>query len=215
MKIKDEKEIREALKTLELRKSIIGIGGTGLNIVRRAAKVGIHGIDLFAMDVNAPHLDVVPIENKLLIGKNTGDGYTFPSEGLDQEERDFINDIMKDTDIAFLVCGLGGKTGTTATPMVAEIAKEHGTLVFVICVIPFKAQGTRYENKANEALGELEKIADTVVSIKNDKLLKACPDVSMTDAFSVLDELIVRFIKGVIDPTSSDENYEEFLSKLG
>ncbi len=211
----DETELQEVLNTLKLRKNIIGVGGTGCNIVRKATEVDMHGVGLVAIDVDSTHLETVPIENKYLICKDPTGGFIFSSVGADKEERDTIDEIMEKTDITFLVSGLGGSTGTATAPMVAEIAREHCALIFAICVLPFKVEGAKSGKRAEKALNELEDIADTVVSIKNDRLLETYPELDMVDAFGTLDDLIVRFIKAVIDPITSDEDCKEVLSTLG
>ncbi len=214
MEKEDEMELQEAFKILKLKKKIIGVGGAGCNIVRRVSKIGIPGVELIAMDVDAEHLDYIPIENKLLIGRDSTEGFTCSSEELGraacEEERSAINDMMEKTDIVFILCGLGGGTGTGAAPLVAEIAKEQGTLVFAICVLPFKAEGTKRTEKARGVLEELKKTAETVVSIKNDILLENYPDLSTIEAFSVLDELIVRFMKSLLDPLEAEYHFKEF-----
>ncbi len=211
----NEIELRKVLNTLKLRKKIIGIGGAGCNIVQRATDFDMQGVELVAIDVDSKHLDIVPIENKYLICKDPRGGFIFSSVEGDKEERNTIYDNMEKTDITFLVCGLGGSTGTAAAPMVAEIAREHCALIFAICVLPFKVEGAKSGRRAEKALTELEGIADTVVSIKNDRLLETYPGLDMVDAFGTLDDLIVRFIKAVIDPISSDDDCKKALSKLG
>lgn len=211
----NEIELQKVLNTLKLRKNLIGIGGAGCNIIRKASEVDMQGVGLIAIDADISHLDIVPIENKYLICKDPTGGFIFSSVEGHKEDRDTIDEILEKTDITFLVCGLGGSTGTAAAPMVAEIAREHCALIFAICVLPFKVEGAKSGRRAEKALTELEGIADTVVSIKNDRLLETYPKLDMVDAFGTLDDLIVRFIKAVIDPISSDDDCKKALSKLG
>ena len=106
--------------------------------------------------------------------------------------------MLEGVDMVFITCGLGGGTGTGAGPIVAEIAKSMGAIVIGTATMPFKMEGTRI-HKAEEGLSELRRVADTVIVIENQKLLKYCGDLSIKQAFAVADELISTMIKGITE----------------
>lgn len=193
-------ELQEILNTFKLRKNIIGVGGTGLNIVQRATEVDMQRVELVSIDVDSTHLDIVPIENKYLICQDPTGGAIFSSVEEDKEERDTIDEIIEKTDITFLVCGLGGKTGTSLTPRIAEMAKEHGNFIFAICVLSFSVEGRERVEKARNALEKLKLEAETLVTIENDKWLETNKQLTMLEAYDLLDDLIVRYIKEMISP---------------
>jgi cell division protein FtsZ len=116
-----------------------------------------------------------------------------------EEAREQLDHVITKADIVFVTCGLGGGTGTGSAPMVAEMAKEHGALVVVFTTKPFKAEGPAREETAVWGLNRLVNVADTVVTIPNDKLLEINPRMPLNAAFHVVDELLMNSIKGIIE----------------
>ena len=101
--------------------------------------------------------------------------------------------------MVFLTCGLGGGTGTGSLPVAADIAKKLGTLTVGIVTLPFTMEGRQRMNNARDGMEKLEEIVDTLIVIPNDKLLEIVPDVSLTTAFKVADEILVNAVKGITE----------------
>ena len=120
------------------------------------------------------------------------------AERADQAEEE-IKAALTGADIVFITCGLGGGTGTGSAPVVAQLAKEAGALTIAICTAPFKAEGNIRQENANYGLERLRDVADTVIVIPNDKLLELVPRLSITAAFKVADEVLMRSIKGITE----------------
>ncbi len=205
---KQDANLDKALDNLGLKITLMGVGGTGCNIVQRAGEVGIEGVHLIGIDQDARSLAYHKIEEKIfLFRKLSDDGtgtYEHTLEEAFENESGTINKIMEKTDLAFLLSSLGGETGAVLTPRIAEIAKEHGIIVFAICVLPFSVEGDTKGERARRALEEVTKTAGKVISIKNDSLLDIDPKVPLHEAFGLLDDKIVRLIKGMIAPSESE-----------
>lgn len=124
-----------------------------------------------------------------------------PNVGMEaaRESREDIKDALKGGDMVFITCGLGGGTGTGASPVIADIAKKMGLLTVGIVTLPFSMEGKQRMENARKGLSELEKIADTIIVIPNDKLLEIVPDVSIVSAFKICDEILVNAVKGVTE----------------
>jgi cell division protein FtsZ len=101
--------------------------------------------------------------------------------------------------MVFITCGLGGGTGTGASPVIADISKKLGALTVGVVTLPFTMEGRQRMDNASEGLENLEKNVDTLIVIPNDKLLEIVPDVSVTTAFKVADEILVNAVKGVTE----------------
>jgi cell division protein FtsZ len=146
--------------------------------------------------VNAPH--------KILLGKRLTRGLgagALPEVGEEaaKEAEEDIRRHVSGADIAFVTCGLGGGTGTGASPFVAKIAKDQGALTIAVVTIPFSAEGhTRMQN-AQYGLESLRRVCDTVIVIPNDKLLEIAPKLPLDMAFKVADEVLMRAIRGITE----------------
>ena len=116
-----------------------------------------------------------------------------------RESREDIKEALSKADMVFITCGLGGGTGTGASPVVADIAKKIGALTVAIVTLPFSMEGKRRMDNAKNGLAELEKVADTLIVVPNDKLLEIVPDVSIVTAFKVADEILVNAVKGTAE----------------
>jgi len=101
--------------------------------------------------------------------------------------------------MVFITLGLGGGTGTGAGPVVAEVAKKVGALTVGVVTLPFSMEGKQREANARRGLEKLAEVVDTLIVIPNDKLLEVVPDVSLTTAFKVADEILVNAVKGITE----------------
>jgi cell division protein FtsZ len=120
-------------------------------------------------------------------------------EDAAKESEDDLRKAVQGADLVFVTCGLGGGTGTGSAHIVARLAKEAGALVMGICTLPFKAEGVQRLENAEYGLEKLRGVADTVITIPNDKLLELVPRLPISQAFKVADEVLMRAIKGITE----------------
>ncbi|MFH0832124.1 MAG: cell division protein FtsZ [Candidatus Aenigmatarchaeota archaeon] len=197
----------ELKKLLESRKAvvkIVGAGGAGGNTISRLMQIGVVGGESIALNTDAQDLLYTDADVKILIGKELTGGLgagADPKVGEEsaKESKNDIKKIMEGSDLVFVTCGLGGGTGTGSLPVVAEISKKIGALTVGIVTLPFTMEGKQRMASARQGLEKLEKVVDTLIVIPNDKLLEIVPDVSLTTAFKVADEILVNAVKGVTE----------------
>ncbi len=197
----------ELIKLLEASKAkirVIGIGGGGCNTVDRMSEVGIHGAETFVVNTDAQDLISVTADQKMLIGKKLTRGLgsgSNPSvgEAAAQESIQELQELLNDSDLVFITCGLGGGTGTGASPIIAEIAKETKALTIAVVTLPFTVEGKKRMENALEGLSKLRKASDTIIVIPNDKILEIAPDLPVTAAFRVADEVLTNAVKGITE----------------
>ena len=198
-------EARSPVKMMEGPKILVmGIGGAGNNTVNRMARVGVAGAELIAVNTDKQHLSIVHDSiKKILIGQSVTRGLGaggYPEVGLKAAEvsRAALSKVMEGTDMLFLTAGMGGGTGTGASPVVADIAKEQGAIVIAMVTYPFRMERARLI-KADDGIDRLRKVADTVVIIDNNRLVELVPNLPIEQAFSVADEVISRAVKGITE----------------
>ncbi len=197
----------ELKKLLEAKKAVIkvvGCGGAGGNTISRLMQVGIVGAEAIAVNTDAQDLLYTDADIKVLIGKELTGGLgagADPRIGEDsaKESKPDIKKILQGSDMVFVTCGLGGGTGTGSLPVVADVAKRLGALTVGIVTLPFTMEGRHRMLNAQEGLRKLQEIVDTLIVIPNDKLLEIVPDVSITTAFKVADEILVNAVKGITE----------------
>lgn len=180
---------------------VVGIGGAGNNTITTLTDMGIEGAETLALNTDASHLGASKADKKMLIGRETTNGLgaggkpEVGKKSAEESQRE-IREELKDSDMVFITCGLGGGTGTGAGPVVAEIAENEGAIVLATITMPFKMEGTRIV-KAEEGLKKLRQVTDTVIAIENQRLLDYAGDLPVKQAFAVADELISTMIKGI------------------
>jgi len=199
-----DEELEKILSSLKTNIKIVGCGGGGSNTIDRLVEAGIVGADLYAANTDAQHLLTVKSPNKILLGRRSTRGLgagALPQVGEEatREAEEELRNILAGSDIVFITAGLGGGTGTGSAPIVAQLAKELGALTVAICTSPFRAEGTIRMENAEWGLERLRSMADTVIVIPNDKLLELVPRLSLTAAFKVADEILMRGIKGITE----------------
>lgn len=182
---------------------VVGVGGAGSNTITRLSEMGSAGADIVALNTDAKHLSVTKAQKKLIIGKDITKGLGcggYPEVGKKsaEESRSQIKQLLDGADLVFVTGGMGGGTGTGAAPVVCEIAKQLGAIVIGAVTMPFKMEGTRIQ-KAEDGLGKLRQVADTVVVIENQKLLEYAGNLPLSQAFALADELISMMIKGITE----------------
>ncbi len=193
----------EALADRDVGIKLIGVGGGGSNAVDRLKMENLDRLQLAVINTDLKALGTSPVQDKILIGATQTRGL---SAGGDPElgrkaaeaDADKIAEIVKDTDLVFLVAGLGGGTGSGAAPVVAQIAGEAGALVIAFVTLPFSFEGGRRARQAEEALAELRRTCDAVIPLANDMLLQEGTDqTSVLDSFARADEWIGRGVKSI------------------
>ncbi len=199
-----DEELRRILESRKAEIKVVGVGGGGGNTVSRLMQVGIVGAETIAVNTDAQDLLYTDADRKILIGKDITGGLgagADPSVGAEsaKESKEEIKKALEGADMVFINCGLGGGTGTGASPIVADIAKKVGALTVGIVTMPFVMEGQSRLKNAQEGLENLESVVDTLIVIPNDKLLEIVPDVSILTAFKVADEILVNAVKGIAE----------------
>lgn len=193
----------EALTDRDVGIKLIGVGGGGSNAVDRLKMENLDRLQLAVINTDLKALHTSPVQDKILIGASLTRGLSAggdPELGLKAAEADAdkIAEIVKDTDLVFLVAGLGGGTGSGAAPVVAEIAAEAGAVVIAFVTLPFSFEGGRRRKQAEEALAELRRVCDAVIPLANDMLLQeGTESTSVLDSFAQADQWIGRGVKSI------------------
>ncbi|MSR86070.1 cell division protein FtsZ [Candidatus Woesearchaeota archaeon] len=199
-----DEELEAILSRQRSKLKVIGCGGGGNNSINRMADIGITGTETIAINTDAQDLLYTNADVKILIGKELTQGLgagSIPQVGEEaaRESESEIRSKISGSDMVFITCGLGGGTGTGSAPVVAEIAKKSGALTIAIVTIPFEMEGARRFENAMYGLERLEKYADTLIVIPNDKLLELAPDLPLQTAFKVADEILTNAVKGIAE----------------
>ncbi len=193
----------EALTDRDVGIKLIGIGGGGSNAVDRLKMENLDRLQLAVINTDFKALNVSPVQDKILIGTTVTRGLSAggdPVLGYEaaDADREKIADIVRGTDLVFIVAGLGGGTGSGAAPVVAEVATEAGALVIAFVTLPFSFEGGRRRKQAEEALAELRAVCHAVIPLSNDLLLQeGTEQTSVLDAFARADAWIGRGVKSI------------------
>jgi cell division protein FtsZ len=184
---------------------VLGIGGGGGNAVNRMIEAGIEGVEFIAVNTDLQALSNNRAGTKLQIGgkitKGLGSGGR-PETGKQSavEDTEKLIELIQGADMVFLTTGLGGGTGTGATPILAHLAQEMDILAIAIVTLPFDFEGRVRAKQAEEGLKELKGVVDTVISIPNERLLQTVNlDTSIQDAFKMADDILRQAVQGISD----------------
>lgn len=185
------------------RIKVFGVGGGGSNAVNRMYLEGIEGVELFAINTDVQHLASLAVPNKIQIGEKVTRGLGAGAkpeigEQAALEDVDKIREVLRNTDMLFIACGLGGGTGTGAAPVIAEIAKDMGVLTVAVVTKPFNFEGPKRMQVANEGLEKLKDVVDTYIVVNNQKLVEiADRNFSIKDAFKMVDDVLAKAVTGI------------------
>ncbi len=220
----DDKEIEKSTKKINqydgglmdyrdnddiVKITVLGVGGAGNNVVRRIvtdnASSKIHtydSIEYVIVNTDKQALVHSGLENQVLIGESTkGQGAgSDPEKGRKaaEESVDKVADWIKDRDLVFVTAGMGGGTGTGASPVIARLAKESGALVVGVVSTPFKHEGAQKMKKAQDGIEKLKEFADALIIINNNKIIElATKRLSFSEAFALADEPLKDAILGI------------------
>lgn len=184
---------------------VLGVGGGGNNAVNRMIESNLQGVEFFAVNTDAQALAMSAAPNKIQIGgdltKGLGAGAD-PNIGASaaEESRDEIAGLLKGADMVFVTAGMGGGTGTGASPVIAEIAREVGALTVGVVTKPFRFEGTRRMSQAEEGISRLKEAVDTLITIPNDRLLQVVERrTSIMQAFKIADDVLRQGVQGISD----------------
>lgn len=184
---------------------VIGVGGAGNNAVNRMIDEGIKGVNFACVNTDKQILKRCKAPECLQIGEKLTKGLGAGAkpeigEKAAEENREELAEIVKDADMVFVTCGMGGGTGTGAAPVVAQIAKDMGKLTVGIVTKPFKFEGKVRMNNALSGIDKLKESVDTLIVIPNDKLLAICDRrTTMPEALRKADEVLQQGVQGITD----------------
>lgn len=182
---------------------VVGVGGAGNNAVNRMVEDKVKNVEFIAINTESKVLRLSKADKIIQIGKETTRGLSAGGivEIGEISARENIEEIQRalyNTDILFITAGMGGGTGTGASPVVAEVAKKLGILTIGIVTKPFIFEGIRKMNQAKKGIDELKKYVDALIVISNDKLLKTIEKNStITEAFKLADETLKQGVVGI------------------
>ncbi|MDO4941357.1 MAG: cell division protein FtsZ [Lachnospiraceae bacterium] len=184
---------------------VIGVGGAGNNAVNRMIDENIQGVELVGINTDKQALSSCKAATKVQIGEKLTKGLgagAKPEIGQQaiEENREEITELVKDADMVFVTCGMGGGTGTGAAPVVAEITKSMGILTVGVVTKPFMFEGRPRMNNATTGIERLKENVDTLIIIPNDKLLQICDKkTSIPAALKKADEVLQQGVQGITD----------------
>lgn len=187
----------------------IGVGGGGNNAINNMVESGIKNIDFLAVNTDCQALDNALTDHKLQIGKKITNGLGAggdPEIGrrAAEESRDEVSKIITGYHMVFITAGMGGGTGTGASPIIADIAKKSGALTIGVVTLPFNFEGRPRSLVADEGIERLKNAVDTLIVIQNDRLLKIADErVSFLDAFGMADDVLRQAIHGINEVIST------------
>jgi len=197
-------QIKPEIETFA-RIKVVGVGGSGGNAISRMMTCGIKGVDFVAINTDVQALHNNKAQQKIHIGKaltrGMGAGMN-PEIGkrAAEENKEEIQQTLRGSDMVFITCGLGGGTGSGASSIVAELARETGALTVAVVTKPFSFEGTQRMRIAEEALTELKQKVDTIIVIPNDRLLNVIDKkVSLLNAFGIVDDVLRQAVQGISD----------------
>ncbi len=190
---------------MNLKIKVIGVGGSGCNTVSRIAKFDVAGVELVAVNTDAQALHFCKVPKKILIGNQATRGL---GAGMDaslgaqaaQENSKEISELLKGSDMVFITCGLGGGTGSGATPIIAKTARDLGILTVVVVTTPFSFEGQERKQVAAAALHQIKSNVDSLLVIANDNLLKMIDEkTTVSSAFEICDDILRQAVQGITD----------------
>ncbi len=182
---------------------VIGVGGGGGNAVQHMVTSSIDGVDFICANTDAQALQNTHTQVALQLGSNVTKGLgagANPEVGRQAalEDRDRIQEAIEGADMLFITAGMGGGTGTGATPVVAQIAKELGILTVAVVTKPFPFEGHRRMQMATKGIDELSQHVDSVITIPNEKLLPVLGTTSaLIDAFNAANDVLKNAVQGI------------------
>ena len=186
------------------RIKVIGVGGGGSNAVNRMIDAGIKGVEFIVANTDLQALNASKAPMKIQLGSKSTRGLgagSNPEIGRQAalEDTEKLLDVLDGSDMVFVTAGLGGGTGTGAAPVVASLAIELGALTVAVVTKPFTVEGKKRMAQAEKGLAELRGCVDTLITIPNSKLREVEEKITIMDAFSRADEVLLQATRGITD----------------
>ncbi len=184
---------------------VVGVGGAGGNAVNRMVQAGFSGVEFISINTDAQALESSHADIKIQIGRKLTRGLgagADPEVGRKafEEDPDVVREAVSEANIIFITCGMGGGTGTGASPLVAKIAREMGALTVGIVTKPFLFEGGRRTAQAENGIRQIKEHVDTLITIPNQRLLSVVDKHTLlTDSFMKADEVLLSATKGISD----------------
>ncbi|MDR3254794.1 MAG: cell division protein FtsZ [Synergistaceae bacterium] len=184
---------------------VVGVGGGGNNALNHIIRGGVGGVDFIAANTDQAHLELSEAQIKITLGRELTRGLgagSEPSVGQKAavESREELRAALDGADMVFLAAGMGGGTGTGASPVIANIAKETGALVVAVVTRPFQFEGRRRLGHAADGINRLREEVDALIVIPNDRLLTISDRrTPLSDAFKLADNVLHQAVQGVTD----------------
>ncbi len=182
---------------------VVGVGGGGSNAVDRMIESGLMGVEYMAINTDIQVLELSAADKKLQVGEQltrglgTGGNPDLGKAAAEESHQDIMM-ALDGADMVFITCGMGGGTGTGASPVVAEISKNMGALTVGVVTKPFAVEGRKRARLADEGIARLKANVDTLIVIPNDRLLTIAErDMSLQEAFRMADATLQQGVKGI------------------
>ncbi|TAL35723.1 MAG: cell division protein FtsZ [Spirochaetes bacterium] len=197
-RLEEEKPLTTIIK-------VVGVGGAGTNAVNRMISTGMEGVEFIVVNTDSQQLrdSLAPVKiqigSKLTRGLGAG---ADPNVGKDaaNEDRDKLTKALKGADMVFITAGMGGGTGTGAAPVVADVAKEQNALAVGVVTKPFRAEGKKRMERAEDGIRNLKEKVDTLITVPNELLLKIIDKKTpIDDAFKLADDILRQGVQGISD----------------
>jgi len=200
---KQQQDMQEDMTVGQANIKVIGSGGAGNNMVSWLYKRGIKGAEIIACNTDVQQLNITSADKKFIIGRDVTRGLGcggFPQKGAEaaQESINELKASLKGADMTFVCAGMGGGTGTGSAAVIAQLAKDMGSIVIGTVTMPFNIERARIE-KAEHGLERLRAASDTVIVIDNNRLVQIAGNLPIQQAFAVANELIATMIKGIVE----------------
>jgi cell division protein FtsZ len=184
---------------------VIGVGGGGSNAVNRMIQANMMGIEFIAVNTDAQALlqtessHYIRIGDKLTRGLGAGGNPGVGAKAA-EENAEELYEALKGSDMVFITAGMGGGTGTGASPIIAQIAREVGALTVGVVTKPFTFEGNKRRLSAEEGIANLKQHVDTLITVPNDRLLQvADKKMPLKEAFRLADDVLRQGIQGISD----------------
>lgn len=184
---------------------VAGVGGGGMNAVNRMISARVRGVRFIAMNTDAQVLSLSQAQGRICLGQHYtkglgAGGNSAVGTRAATESTAEIRAALGDADLVFIAAGMGGGTGTGATPIIASIAKKIGALTIGIVTLPFSFEGSRRRRIAEEGLAELSTEIDALITIPNDRLLATTQrDRTLANAFKLADDVLRQGVQGIAE----------------
>ncbi|MFQ6616782.1 MAG: cell division protein FtsZ [Fidelibacterota bacterium] len=187
------------------RIKVIGVGGAGGNAINRMIASGLEGVEFIAVNTDAQDLENNRAETKIQIGKNLTKGLGAGAKAdigraAMESEKEAVASIIEAADMVFVTAGMGGGTGTGASPIISQLAREASALTVGVVTRPFHFEGPKRMNRAESGIEEMQKSCDTLIIIPNQRLLSIVDkSTTVIQAFSLADSILLQATRGISD----------------